>query len=87
MPRRSRSDITVPHIESADLRDLLLKRGCPDVTLSLYDDVGHGDFVVEWGPRSATGSGSSGALPQFAADLLQAILSSSSSSQATTKWK
>ena len=49
----SRSDIVVPHVESSDLHALLHSRGCPAVTLSLYDGVGHGDFVVEWEPRGA----------------------------------
>lgn len=75
----SRSDITVPHIESADLHDLLQKRGCPSVSLSLYDDVGHGDFVVEWTPRGS-GDPVANELPPFADDLIRTILSQSSQS-------
>lgn len=74
----SRSDVTVPHLQSVDLHDLLLERGCPEVTLSLYDDVGHGDFIVEWVPRERVGSGRGRELPPHAAELVETILSSSS---------
>lgn len=71
----SRGDITVPHIESADLHALLQSRGCPDASLSLYDNVGHGDFVVEWRPRGDSGiERYTSNLPPYAQDLIQSIL-------------
>jgi acetyl esterase/lipase len=87
----SRKDVTVPHIESADLHDVLKDRGCADVTLSLYEDVGHGDFVVEWqGRPRGRGKGAcveeedagirdirtyTSDLPVHAQDLIRTILS------------
>ena len=74
----SRGDITVPHIESADLHNLLRSRGCPEVSLSLYEDVGHGDFVVEWRPRGSSDDSSieqyTSNLPPYAQDLVRSIL-------------
>jgi acetyl esterase/lipase len=78
----SRSDITVPHIESVDMHRVLESRGCPSSTLKLYDDVGHGDFVVEWKLRGTKSPGVRGAdihaytsnLPTYAQDLIEVIV-------------
>jgi acetyl esterase/lipase len=74
----SRGDVTVPHIESADLHALLRSRGCPDVRFSLYENVGHGDFVVDWRPRGASDDSSieqyTSNLPPYAQDLVRSIL-------------
>ncbi len=74
----SRGDVTVPSIESEDLHALLRSHGCPDVSLSLYEDVGHGDFVVEWRPRGASDDSGieqyTSNLPPYAQDLVRSIL-------------
>jgi acetyl esterase/lipase len=65
------NDHTVPWIQSSDFHHTLRARGMRKSHLLLYKDLGHGDFVVDWRPK--TSSPKTWDLDGFAHDLLSII--------------
>ena len=48
------NDHTVPWIQSSDFHHALRASGMKHSHLLLYDDLGHGDFVVDWRPKTTS---------------------------------
>ena len=69
------ADVTVPWTESSEFHSMLHACGVQDSTLLLYHRVGHGDFVVDWTPKTSHNDGQKCCkkLPEFAQDFLHIV--------------